>query len=321
MEALPKYTSENWQERIGVHRVALRLTELGLIFREISNTDIGIDGQVEYVNNAGEATGKMVALQIKSGDSYLNDSTTDINNWTLYPNEKHKHYWEKFPIPVILLVYSPNNDKIYFIDVRYHLKVNGMGNIKIPKTNILNSTTKNKLFETIGDFDNPLLDIEGVFNAMISTRCKSPLFTLSFLDLYLQGLTNMCRQLYFDMSIAMDIIECRSPYVVGSHNEYKFLYNYAKFIVSQNIAEVDFGDCLIEWNEKKLVPRFLAPLTFRGKSLLDYISNVEAKCSSIMPETHLIQERFMQLVFDNYSSNRIEKSQKIQELLSGIKAI
>jgi hypothetical protein len=47
---LPKYTPQNKQERIDVHKVAVILEELGFIFRETSNGDVGIDGQIEYVN-------------------------------------------------------------------------------------------------------------------------------------------------------------------------------------------------------------------------------------------------------------------------------
>ena len=78
---LPQYTSNNFQERIGVYKVGLKITELGLIFRETPNSDVGIDGQIEYVNSRGEATGKIIAVQIKSGDSYLNESKSDKNNW------------------------------------------------------------------------------------------------------------------------------------------------------------------------------------------------------------------------------------------------
>jgi hypothetical protein len=35
---------------------------------------VGVDGQVELVNDDGEATGALVAVQIKSGRSYLNDA-------------------------------------------------------------------------------------------------------------------------------------------------------------------------------------------------------------------------------------------------------
>lgn len=320
MAELPKHTSDSWKERIGVHKVGLLLTELGLIFREISNSDVGIDGQIEYVNNAGEAIGKIVAVQIKAGDSYLHESKSDNEHWTFYPNEKHKYYWDKFPVPVILFVYSPSTDKVYFVDVRHYIKVNGFGNIRIPKRNLLNATTKSKIFETIGNFDAPFLEIKDVFSEMLRNQCKSPLFNLSYLDLYLQGITNIGRQIYFDMSIAMDIAECRSPSVAVGNEEYEFLYEYIRFLVNQNLAEIDFGDCLIEWDDRKLVPRFLVALTHRGKALSEYINYVESEYSTTMPETVLVQERLIQLVFDKYSYLRIEKSQKIQELIREEKA-
>lgn len=311
----PKYTSDNWQERIGLHQVALLLTQLGFIFRESSNSDVGIDGQIEYVNNAGEATGKIIAVQIKSGDSYLYNSKADSKNWTFYPDEKHQYYWEQFPIPVILFVHCPTEDKVYFTDVRHYLKVNGIGLIKIPKENVLNSANKNKIFETVGNFDDPLLTIEDVFKSMVQIQCTSPLFNLSYLDLFLQGLTNICTQLYFDISIAMNIVECRSPRVLINNKEYDFMYEYIRFLVNQNLAGIDFGDCLIEWNERKLVPRFLTPLTYRGKTLIEYINITEARFSELMPEIYLIQERLLNLEFDNHSFLRIEKAQKIQELI------
>lgn len=311
---LPKHTYENQQERIGVHYVGLILAKLGLIFRETSNTDVGIDGQIEYVNNVGEATGRIVAVQIKSGDSYLYEAKKDTKNWTFYLDEKHMNYWEKYPIPVILLVYHPTNDTIYFIDARHYLRINGMDNIKIPKSNILNKLNKNRIFETVGEFDEPFLEIKDVFGQLVSTQCDTSEFNISYLDLYLQGLTNMCTQLYFDIAIAMDIAGSRSPFIGGGGKEYEFLYEYIKFIVNQNLAEVDFGNCLIEWNERQLVPRFLVPLTHRGKSLLEYINSIEASYPTIMPETRLVQERLIELAFNTYSYDRIEKSKKIQEL-------
>lgn len=312
MGELPKYTTSNLHERIGVHKVGLLLTELGFIFRESSNTDVGIDGQIEYVNNIGEATGKIVAVQIKSGDSFLNDSKSDSENWIFYADKKHQYYWERFPIPVILFVNSLSCNKVFFVDVRHYIKINGLGIIKIPKKNILDSTTKSKIFENVGNFDEPFLEIKDVFDEMIRNKSKSPLFNVSYFDLYLQGITNMGRQIYFDVSIAMDIAECRNASVALSFREYEFLYEYFRFLVNQNLAEIDLGDCLVEWNDLGLVPRFLATLTNRGRALSKFICELEVTNSSIMPETVLIQERLLQLKFDTYSYNRIKKAEIIQ---------
>ncbi len=45
--------------------------EAGQIFRQYANSDHGIDGEIEFKDNNGEASGKRLYLQLKSGDSYL----------------------------------------------------------------------------------------------------------------------------------------------------------------------------------------------------------------------------------------------------------
>ncbi|MHB8064874.1 MAG: DUF4365 domain-containing protein [Ruminiclostridium sp.] len=59
-------------ERIGVSHVASIVHEkMGWIFREQPIADYGIDAQIEIANHECP-TGKLIALQIKSGESYFN---------------------------------------------------------------------------------------------------------------------------------------------------------------------------------------------------------------------------------------------------------
>jgi hypothetical protein len=58
--------------RIGVYAVAAMIEkELGWIFREQPTSDHGIDAQVEVVGSRSDVTGRLIALQIKSGKSYF----------------------------------------------------------------------------------------------------------------------------------------------------------------------------------------------------------------------------------------------------------
>ena len=57
-------------ERVGVATAEKIINQLGLIFREQPIDDYGIDAQIETVKD-GYATGKLIAVQIKSGDSYI----------------------------------------------------------------------------------------------------------------------------------------------------------------------------------------------------------------------------------------------------------
>lgn len=69
MPNLPAVPETTITERTGVYHVGLEASRMGMIFRDISNTDLGIDGYLEVVVN-GAPIG-LIAVQIKSGPSYI----------------------------------------------------------------------------------------------------------------------------------------------------------------------------------------------------------------------------------------------------------
>jgi hypothetical protein len=316
MGILPIVTKTYFTERDGVLRIARELNDYGLIFRETPNCDVGIDGLIEYVNNENQAIGKIIAVQIKSGDSYLNDNG---DFWDFYPSEKHKLYWESYPIPVLILAFSPLNNKTYYVDAKYQLSNPDKSgtSIKIPKCNVLSINKKDDLFESYGKLNEAFLSIEDVFIEMIKRQFPESTFPISYFDLYIFGLTNICRQLFFSMSLACDIAEYYNNTGFGISigvEEHKFLHNYVKFIVSQNLARIDYGDYLIDWRERDIQPMFLAALTQRGRELMDYIRSKENILNEKLPETSLVCERF--LILDNLISEitRLEKAKMFKNL-------
>jgi hypothetical protein len=64
----------DFKERDGVIKVERVTNQARCVWRETLMKDVGIDGQVEYVTPDGEATGRMIALQIKSGPSQFQRS-------------------------------------------------------------------------------------------------------------------------------------------------------------------------------------------------------------------------------------------------------
>ncbi|WP_270828343.1 DUF4365 domain-containing protein [Aeromonas sp. Y318-1] len=70
--------------RAGVYFSGYALSMSGMIFRETSSSDVGIDGQIELVNDDGSATGMLIGVQIKSGDSFVNHKQ---KNSLLHPAE------------------------------------------------------------------------------------------------------------------------------------------------------------------------------------------------------------------------------------------
>lgn len=145
---LPKVNKTYFQERDGVLKVGLIINSLGLIFRETPNADVGVDGMAEYVSDEGNATGKIIGLQIKSGESYFNEKD---DYFKFYFDKKHRTYWETFPIPLILLLHNPITNQIYYVDVRHYFrnpKNLDKKYIEVDKLNILKS--KSDIFYTSG---------------------------------------------------------------------------------------------------------------------------------------------------------------------------
>jgi Domain of unknown function (DUF4365) len=72
---LPSYGGRARQADKGVRMVADAVADkLGWIFREQSHADLGIDAHVEIIKD-GRGTGRLIALQIKSGPSWFRQKT------------------------------------------------------------------------------------------------------------------------------------------------------------------------------------------------------------------------------------------------------
>ena len=64
-------------ERLGVAAVDYFFSTNGWMFREQTTHDYGIDAHVEIVQD-GPPTGKLIALQIKSGISFFSEETEEL---------------------------------------------------------------------------------------------------------------------------------------------------------------------------------------------------------------------------------------------------
>ncbi|NQY87956.1 MAG: DUF4365 domain-containing protein [Colwellia sp.] len=314
--SLPKYNPTNSQERFGVNAVAEAIARLGQIWRETPIADVGIDGQIEFVSAEGFATGKMIAVQIKSGLSFFKESEGD---WVFYPEEKHRFYWERYPLPVLIIIHNPDTNLSYWVDARQSIRTASASapkGIKIPKDNILQTTDSGTLFEGFAVSEQHLMSPEDILDFLIKSESSNASFPVSYFNLFCSGLTNICRSLYFGMDVAATVAEQTlanqdSEFGMGvGDSEHIFLFDYVKFLVHQNIADIDFSDCMIDWYDRQMQPSFMAPLTSRGKTLVKLIKELEWKLKSEgkIEETghlHVAQESFVQVVFTHSEINRI----------------
>lgn len=101
--------------RKGVNAVDACFNSMGWVFRETTHTDYGIDGEVEQVIK-NELTGAKIALQIKSGESYLKENKD--GNIVFYIDEWHYKYWLQYSLPVIILFYDETNNRVIWDQVK-----------------------------------------------------------------------------------------------------------------------------------------------------------------------------------------------------------
>ena len=96
-------------ERIGLNAVERIVTaDFKWIWREQPVADFGIDAQIEVVDRYRKPTGKLIAVQVKTGASYCRGAG---ETHPFYIDEEHLKYWDQHSLPVILILHNPDNEQ------------------------------------------------------------------------------------------------------------------------------------------------------------------------------------------------------------------
>ena len=86
------------------------VAEAGHIYRQYTNSDHGIDGEIEFKDERGRATGDRLYLQLKSGDSYLRRRRRDDAEIFTVRKARWIDYWRRQAYPVMLVVRASNGE-------------------------------------------------------------------------------------------------------------------------------------------------------------------------------------------------------------------
>jgi hypothetical protein len=110
---LPKYIDTNKKGRNGLNILTKIVeSELGWIVRpNHQEDDFGIDAFFDIIID-GYVTGKSIAIQLKSGKSYLKE--LDIENWNFKGEMKHLNYYLNHDIPVLIILVDIESEIAYW---------------------------------------------------------------------------------------------------------------------------------------------------------------------------------------------------------------
>lgn len=132
-----RVSQKDQQGDSGVFAVASKFNDdLGWVFREQPKRDLGIDAIVEVIDD-GISHGQLLALQIKSGNSYFREESPSEIVYR-FDNE-HYEYWTQYDLPVLVVLHKPEISTVYWQVVNKDTAQGTGKNWKniIPKSNTL----------------------------------------------------------------------------------------------------------------------------------------------------------------------------------------
>jgi hypothetical protein len=109
------------KDRALVGEVISTVALAGQLSREFNVSDHGIDMEIEFKSDAGEATGRKLYLQLKSGDSYLSKRRRDGVEVFTIKKQRHSEYWMEQAFPVLLVIRNSEGE-VRWMEVRDWLK-------------------------------------------------------------------------------------------------------------------------------------------------------------------------------------------------------
>ncbi|MCC2961776.1 TIR domain-containing protein [Massilia sp. IC2-278] len=109
------------KERILVGEVISTVALANQLSREKTVSDHGIDMEIEFKDSKGQASGKIIYLQLKSGDSHLRTRQKDGALIFDIKDSRHTEYWMNQTNPVYLVIRNSKGD-ISWMEIRDHLK-------------------------------------------------------------------------------------------------------------------------------------------------------------------------------------------------------
>ena len=240
------------------------------IWRATGASDLGIDGQIEFLEPGSVvSTGHIVAVQVKSGPSYF--TTLRGNSVEFQPKEKHRQYWSRLTLPVVLVLHNPENNVTIYARVKPQLSLDGPILLSLDdrfdveaRDKLLGAVAEDLTFTPPGsvlrDFCGATYpvdtgaEISGVHFLLASTHPQRGYFEI-----------RMCR-----LTQLIQLIENQSGCSINS-STYDFLLCCIMKVWKHELTEPFIGDFEEVWYNLQMVPDIAVPLSTKGVNVLEHL--------------------------------------------------
>lgn len=258
------------QEDKGLVKIYTVCTQMDAIWRPTPCHDLGIDGQIEFLEpNTAYSTGYILAVQSKSGPSYFVHEDNDTVKY--YPDRKHREYWKRLALPVVLILHDPERDLTVYSRVKNQLA--GSGPIVLHKSDVFSPSVRDDLLgiakqdlkamppaRILDEFKAVTLPreegrvISGIEFLLASTNAPSGYFEL-----------RMCRVITL-----FELVAIPTGIAIGS-NDYDFIQRNVMKIHSHNLMAPFLNEFEHMWYDLGMVPDVAVPLSPLGMDVLGHL--------------------------------------------------
>jgi len=260
----------------GIGFISQQFARIGCVLNEYTR-ETGIDAIIEIREANYTGSGKFVAVQLKSGDSFFANETND--HYVVYMDETHIDYWLKCYLPIIFIIFSPSQNKAYWtkIDKNTLIRTRVQFKIVVPKENDISLITQNQLYQFFyGKIYEKEEEFETILHQLNELRYheRNDVY-VSGLELYINGQADLCSQLYFYTELYVEIMETKIadkdipgysfPSDQGFFEEYFRLLNYHNLLRGDFIYEIE------SLKQRDMLPIFIKPLTANGTRFNEYL--------------------------------------------------
>lgn len=309
-----------FQEDKGLNKIYSICIDMNAIWRPTPNHDIGIDGQIEFLEpGTNLSTGHIVSVQSKSGPSYFGNQ--DENYVKYYPKEKHRRYWKRLKLPVVLILHNPDNDLTLYTRVKPQLDKKGP--LLLDRNSIFTSSVRDSMIlEIEKDYENfinksPIDVIEGFSRIKHMREGQKEITGIDFV----LACTNR-DQRYFELRMcrikSLFQLLSENSFIGLGNDDYDYILRNTLQLHAQRIVP-DFLEEFDEmWYEFHMVPDISVPLTTIGVNAVEYLwENIDL---------YLNTENYKHINFINVadlarnisdtaqsSSDRLDKSDRLPE--------
>jgi hypothetical protein len=302
-EPRPQVSDNAFVEREGVIAVEAATNSARCVWRETVQRDVGVDGQIEYVDPDGKASGRIVAVQVKSGTSRFVGASDSYVDYT--PPERHRNYWREFPLPVVLVLFNPDHRTAYWADARAQLRA-GATTVRVPLDQRLDAAGVLAALQADGPLPDRAMPPSEIARLMLLSEETESGGGVTFLDLFIQGLTDRPGwSVYFNMDLYGSVVEAQlalaNPEARGwgmGDRTYEFIDRYVSFLIAYDLARVDYDSFHRSALQYHTVGVILAPLTERGRAVVNYVEALDEANEGYNERWPAVRERPVLLLLE-----------------------